>query len=151
MSTSQSPERPPSSRRREAQTAEKPAGWEPATTTLPVYQTDSAERERTRRIPRVKVREHGESGRVGFHPMHFLRITFLSSNRVSRAVNLLWPFVPAAIVCRYKLDNHTPSNNLIVFILTYIAMVPCANMIGFAGQELARKVPHVFGILTETM
>lgn len=28
-------------------------------------------------------------------------------------------------------------------------MVPCANMIGFAGQELARKFPHVWGVLTE--
>lgn len=29
-------------------------------------------------------------------------------------------------------------------------MVPCANLIGFAGQELARKLPRVFGILVET-
>jgi len=29
-------------------------------------------------------------------------------------------------------------------------MVPCANLIGFAGQELARKLPKVFGILLET-
>lgn len=28
-------------------------------------------------------------------------------------------------------------------------MVPCANLIGFAGQELARKLPHVLGVLTE--
>ena len=37
-----------------------------------------------------------------------------------------------------------------IFILNYIAMVPCANLIGFAGQELARKLPKVFGILVET-
>ncbi|KAI9820414.1 MAG: hypothetical protein M1832_003747 [Thelocarpon impressellum] len=30
-------------------------------------------------------------------------------------------------------------------------MVPCANMIGFAGQELARKMPKVAGVLTETI
>jgi len=29
-------------------------------------------------------------------------------------------------------------------------MVPCANLIGFAGQELSRKLPKVFGILIET-
>lgn len=28
-------------------------------------------------------------------------------------------------------------------------MVPCANLVGFAGQELARKLPHVIGVLTE--
>lgn len=65
-------------------------------------------------------------------------------------VNVLWPFVPAAVACRYALDD-SPTNNLISFILAYIAMVPCANLIGFAGQELSRKVPHVVGVLTETM
>lgn len=29
-------------------------------------------------------------------------------------------------------------------------MVPAANLLGFAGQELARKLPHVFGVLLET-
>jgi Ca2+:H+ antiporter len=29
-------------------------------------------------------------------------------------------------------------------------MVPSANLVGFAGQELARKLPRVFGILLET-
>jgi Ca2+:H+ antiporter len=54
--------------------------------------------------------------------------------------------VPAAIALRYaRKDLH-----LIIFILNYIAMVPCANLIGFAGQELARKLPKVFGILLET-
>jgi Ca2+:H+ antiporter len=54
--------------------------------------------------------------------------------------------VPAAIALRYaRKDLH-----LAIFILNYIAMVPCANLIGFAGQELARKLPKVFGILLET-
>lgn len=39
---------------------------------------------------------------------------------------------------------------MLIFALNYVAMVPCANLIGFAGQELARKLPRVFGILTET-
>lgn len=42
-------------------------------------------------------------------------------------------------------DHHT-----LIFILSYIAMVPCANLVGFAGQEFARKVPHVAGVLVET-
>ena len=29
-------------------------------------------------------------------------------------------------------------------------MVPSANLIGFAGQELARKLPQVLGVLLET-
>ena len=29
-------------------------------------------------------------------------------------------------------------------------MVPAANLIGFAGQELARKMPKVLGVLLET-
>jgi Ca2+:H+ antiporter len=29
-------------------------------------------------------------------------------------------------------------------------MVPCANLIGFAGQELARKMHNVIGVLLET-
>lgn len=92
------------------------------------------------------VRPAGESGRRGFHPLHFVHIIFMSSSRVSRAVNVLWPIVPAAIAVRYAMkDNH-----LAVFILSYLAMVPCANLLGFAGQELARKVPHVMGVLTET-
>jgi Ca2+:H+ antiporter len=29
-------------------------------------------------------------------------------------------------------------------------MIPCANLIGFAGQELAKKLHRVFGVLVET-
>jgi Ca2+:H+ antiporter len=88
----------------------------------------------------------GESGRKGFHPTHFFTVSWKSSSDASRAVNILWPIVPAAIAVRYaRNDLH-----LVIFILNYIAMVPCANMIGFAGQELARKLPKVWGVLTET-
>jgi Ca2+:H+ antiporter len=94
----------------------------------------------------VKVKTSGESGRSGFHPLHFFKIIFRSTSWISRAVNILWPVVPAAIVVRWSLDGwHT-----LKFILAYIAMVPCANLIGFAGQELARKLPHVVGVLVET-
>ena len=57
------------------------------------------------------------------------------------AVNILWPFVPAAIAVRY---THKDAH-VWIFALNYIAMVPTANLIGFAGQELARKLPKVFG------
>jgi Ca2+:H+ antiporter len=37
-----------------------------------------------------------------------------------------------------------------IFATSYIAMVPVANLLGFAGQEFARKMPKVSGILIET-
>ncbi|PNS21274.1 Vacuolar calcium ion transporter [Sphaceloma murrayae] len=92
------------------------------------------------------VHHEGESGRTGFSIAHFLRITWRSSCVVSSWVNLLWPFVPLAIIFRYGL----PHLDKWVFALAYIAMVPCANLVGFAGQELARKLPKVSGILIET-
>ncbi|KAJ2891022.1 hypothetical protein MKZ38_001001 [Zalerion maritima] len=103
---------------------------------------------RTRHRPRSSPSPHiqeGQSSRRGFNPWKFLKINFRSASYVSCIVNVFWPVVPAAIAVRYaKSDVH-----LIIFILSYIAMIPCANMIGFAGQELARKVPHVYGVLTE--
>jgi Ca2+:H+ antiporter len=88
----------------------------------------------------------GESGRSGFHPTHFLHVLWLSSNPISQYMNLLWPFVPLAIIMHSAL----PSKPLLIFALSYIAMLPTANLIGFAGQELARKLPKVSGILIET-
>lgn len=95
---------------------------------------------------KVKVRPSGESGRSGIHPMHFFRIIWRSASWLSRAVNVLWPVVPAAIVVLYVV----PAHHVLKFSLAYIAMVPCANLVGFAGQELARKMPHMLGVLTET-
>lgn len=89
----------------------------------------------------------GESGRNGFHPLHFIKVVWKSSNPVSSWVNVLWPFVPAAIVLHaVSGDHHTWT-----FAINYIAMVPCANLLGFAGQELARKLPKVAGIVIETL
>ncbi|KAG4033221.1 hypothetical protein MFRU_005g02340 [Monilinia fructicola] len=92
------------------------------------------------------IQPDGESGRRGIHPFHFFRICWASTSDASRLVNILWPVVPAALAVRYT----RPEKHLVIFILNYIAMVPCANLIGFAGQELARKLPKVFGILLET-
>jgi Ca2+:H+ antiporter len=94
----------------------------------------------------IRVKTAGESGRRGIHPFHFFKIIWASSSRLSRAVNILWPFVPAALAVYY---THTGPATL-RFSLAYIAMVPCANLIGFSGQQLARKMPHMLGVLTET-
>ena len=92
------------------------------------------------------IQPDGESGRKGIHPWHFLKICWRSTSRASRVCNILWPVVPPAIAVKYaRGDLH-----LVIFILNYIAMVPCANLIGFAGQELARKLHKVFGVLLET-
>ncbi|KAM0354083.1 hypothetical protein ACHAPU_001118 [Fusarium lateritium] len=91
------------------------------------------------------IKPEGESGRRGFNPIHFSKISFRSTSRASLVCNFLWPFVPAAIAVRYAM----PDNHITIFALAYIAMVPCANLIGFAGQELARKLPHVWGVLME--
>ena len=92
------------------------------------------------------IKPEGESGRKGIHPLHFLRIAARSTSKVSMAVNALWPFVPAAIAVRYAAHEQ----HKWIFALCYIGMVPSANLLGFAGQELARKLPKVFGVLLET-
>ncbi|KAF2157016.1 putative vacuolar cation/proton exchanger 2 [Myriangium duriaei CBS 260.36] len=92
------------------------------------------------------IRPEGESGRRGIHPLHFFSIVWRSSCTASKWVNILFPFVPTAIAVHYAL----PDNHLWIFILSYLAMVPSANLLGFAGQELATKLPKVFGVLLET-
>ncbi|KAF2729160.1 hypothetical protein EJ04DRAFT_77406 [Polyplosphaeria fusca] len=88
----------------------------------------------------------GESGRRGFQLQHFLNVSWRSGSNAAKYVNLLWPFVPVAIILHYA----TPGHPLLIFGLCYVAMVPAANLLGFAGQEFARKMPKVSGILIET-
>ncbi|KAI9054918.1 hypothetical protein LZ554_002062 [Drepanopeziza brunnea f. sp. 'monogermtubi'] len=88
----------------------------------------------------------GESGRSGINARMFFKICWRSTSRASRICNIFWPVVPAAIA----VGHLRPDLGLVVFILNYIAMIPCANLIGFAGQELARKLHKVFGVLLET-
>ncbi|KAG7007454.1 vacuolar calcium ion transporter [Physcia stellaris] len=95
---------------------------------------------------RGKVAHEGESGRHGFHPRHFLGVTYRSSNLVSQYVNILWPFVPLAIIFRYVFSDRP----LLVFAFAYIGMIPSANLLGFAGQEFAKKLPKVAGTIIET-
>ncbi|CAN8102293.1 unnamed protein product [Discula destructiva] len=92
------------------------------------------------------IKAAGESGRRGISPLHFFKVIGRSSCKVSAAVNILWPVVPAAIAVNYTMQE----SHLLIFILAYIAMVPCANLIGFAGQEFGRKMPPVLGVLVET-
>ncbi|KAF4340347.1 Ca2+:H+ antiporter [Fusarium beomiforme] len=118
--------------------------------TLPVPNTYSEHKRGEKRHPGNSkmsryIKPAGESGRKGFHPIHFSKISFRSASRASLLCNFLWPFVPAAIAVRYAM----PDNHITIFALAYIAMVPCANLIGFAGQELTRKLPHVWGVLLE--
>ena len=87
-----------------------------------------------------------ESGRRGFHPWTFLVICWKSSSRMSMMTNSLWPFTIAALALHYcDLDNQ-----LWIFVTAYIGMVPAANLVGFAGHQLARKLPTTFGVLVET-
>ncbi|KAF2665621.1 hypothetical protein BT63DRAFT_70084 [Microthyrium microscopicum] len=88
----------------------------------------------------------GESGRRGFHPLKFVLICFRSSCTLSKAVNVLWPVVPFAFALHFA----KPDYHLLNFILPYIAMVPSANLLGFAGGELANKLPRVIGVMLET-
>lgn len=93
------------------------------------------------------IAHEGESGRSGFHIRHFLHVLWLSSCNVSKWVNVLWPFVFVALVLQYT----THSMPLWSFAASYIGMIPAANLLGFAGQEFARKMPSkVAGILIET-
>ncbi|KAL1889359.1 hypothetical protein Cpir12675_005822 [Ceratocystis pirilliformis] len=91
------------------------------------------------------IRRAGQSGRQGFHPAKFLLIVMQSTSRASMLCNFLWPVVPVALAIKYSL----PDDHLLIFALSYIAMIPCANTVGFAGTEIARKLPHVFGVLIE--
>ncbi|EME43882.1 hypothetical protein DOTSEDRAFT_129213 [Dothistroma septosporum NZE10] len=92
------------------------------------------------------IQPDGESGRSWFHPLYFFRIIWSSSCAASKWTNLLWPFTIAALVLYF----HYPQHQLWVFICAYIGMVPSANLVGFAGQELARKLPKVAGVMLET-
>ncbi|OJJ31776.1 hypothetical protein ASPWEDRAFT_118242 [Aspergillus wentii DTO 134E9] len=104
------------------------------------------EKASVRRRGLLRVSTAGESGRRGIHPLHFLFVCFKSTCTLSMLVSVLWPFVPAAIAFHFA----RPDLHVWVFTLNYIAIVPSANLLGFAGGELAKKLPKVFGILLET-
>lgn len=73
---------------------------------------------------------------------------------MSKWTNVLWPFTIAAMVLYFHSGYDTAPDevsnvSLWVFITAYIGMVPAANLVGFAGQELARKIPKVVGVILE--
>lgn len=92
---------------------------------LPTHNGDAA-KQTTRGI-----QPDGESGRRGFHPWKFLKISTRSVSTLSAATNVLWPFVPAAIILHFVSGNH----HVWTFATAYIGMVPAASLLGFAGQE----------------
>jgi Ca2+:H+ antiporter len=84
---------------------------------------------------------------VRIRPMHILSICWRTASPVSKCVNMLWPLVPIALAIKYSREDL----HLEIFILSYLAMIPCANLIGFASQESTRKLPKVLGHLVETV
>lgn len=96
------------------------------------------------------VEPDGESGRSWIHPIKFLGICWRSSCKASMITNILWPFTIAAMVLHFAFPHPGENIELWIFITAYIGMVPAANLVGFAGQELARKLPMVFGVVLET-
>lgn len=72
---------------------------------------------------RVTIAHEGESGRSGFHPRHFFHVLWLSSCTVSKWVNVLWPLVPVAFLLHFLTRAH-----LWTFAVSYVAMVPAANL-----------------------
>lgn len=101
----------------------------------------------SRHVPIIPdhIAAEGESGRRGFHPQHFLAVLWRSSCTASMLVNFLWPAVIVAIVLHF-----IPGLETWKFVTAYIAVIPTANLLGFSGQEFARKMPKVAGILIET-
>lgn len=60
-------------------------------------------------------------------------------------MNCLWPIVPVAFAAHFALKKEPLGN----FVLPYIAMIPAANLLGFAGREFAMNLPKVIGVLVE--
>jgi hypothetical protein len=113
----------------------------PITRKMPNHNSES-----TPLLESVHIHPDGESGRSGFHPSHFATVAWRSGSNAAKYTNLLWPFVIVAIVLNFA----APGLPIAIFATSYIAMVPVANLLGFAGQEFARKMPKVSGILIET-
>lgn len=92
---------------------------------------DSLQRESIRRVnleelASTRSTSYMSHGRIYIAVIGTGRLTRprMGSNTVSKYLNLLWPFVPAAIAVRYAL----PERHGTIFALNYIAMVPAANM-----------------------
>lgn len=78
--------------------SEKAANTSTTEVTLPTHESNGVRPERT--TPGIKAT--GESGRKGFHPFHFLKVTWRTSSIASKFCHFLWPAALAAIVLRCK-------------------------------------------------
>jgi Ca2+:H+ antiporter len=87
--------KPSSSRRRNPEPVMDPYSTEPKDLEEHTIDTHALPLHQGKKVTKG-VRAEGESGRKGFHPLKFLRICFRSSCTLSKCVNVLWPFVPAA-------------------------------------------------------
>ncbi|KAF4783990.1 calcium/proton exchanger [Colletotrichum scovillei] len=92
-----------------------------------------------------RVAHEGKSARSEFHIRQFLCVLWRSSCTASMLVNVLWPIVDIAVVFQLL-----PGLHLSKFTTAYVAVVPSANVLGVSGQEFARKMLKVAGILIET-
>jgi Ca2+:H+ antiporter len=119
---------------------------------LPMYNNDGHEVNHAGHKVTPGIQPDGESGRSWFHPWHFVKICWQSSCTASRWTNVLWPFTLAAMILHFGFRNEQQEGQveLWIFITSYIGMVPAANLVGFAGQEMARKLPKVAGVMLET-
>ena len=71
------------------------------------------------------IKPAGESGRRGFHPLHFFKVCWNSSCTASKYVNVLWPFVPAAIALVSTLvSNCIPCSHAISLALRKTSGTP---------------------------
>lgn len=126
----------------EAEDTTRATGTKQEPSLLPTH----AEKDSRGRLNFIPIEDAGQSGRSGFEPLKFLAVCFRSTCTLSMVVNILWPVVPAAIAIHFA----RPDLRITIFALNYVAIIPAANTLGFAGGELARKLPKLFGILTET-
>jgi len=80
------------------------------------------------------------------HPFRAVKIAMQSSSRLSGSVNFLIPFIPVGIVLGFARKDL----GLYIFAFNFIAMIPSANMLAFASQEIALKMPKTYGAVFET-
>lgn len=119
---------------------------------LPMYNNDGHEVNHAGHKVTPGIQPDGESGRKWLSPLHLFKICWRSSCTASKWTNVLWPFTIAAMILHFgfRSEDHEGKVELWIFITAYIGMVPAANLVGFAGQEMARKLPKVVGVMLET-
>ncbi|KAL7270225.1 hypothetical protein RUND412_007075 [Rhizina undulata] len=108
---------------------------------------ERARRRKQRHQRRENPEPSAEPVRRGFHPGKALVIALKSSCTLASYTNILLPFVPVGLILHWL----EPGWHVRIFTVNFLAMIPMANLLAFSGQELARKMPRVIGMVTETM